>query len=423
MPGPTLRALDVYLAGEHVGKLYRPGSGRLAFEYDAALAAGSRDELLISASLPVRAERFQNSQTRPFFEGLLPEGAVREQIARERGVSVQNAFGLLAEIGAECAGAVVIVPEGQEPAATDTSSVRWLSEEELAEALANLPAHPLGGGTDVRVSLGGVQQKLIVTRAPNGRFGQPLGGAPSTHIIKPSIAAWIDIAANEAFCLRVARCCGLTTATSETIDIGGTICLVVERFDRTLTDDMRIVRLHQEDFCQALGILPESKYEFEGGPSIGDIVTVLRDVSSAPAADINAFLRAVAINYLVGNSDAHGKNFALLYDPAAGARLAPLYDIVSTAVYEVTTRMAMFIGGEEQPADVTEDAWRRLADECGVNAPLLIRDVRELAARARECAAALAATAAAEGWHRPVIDEIRAVIDERARLLGVKQSG
>jgi serine/threonine-protein kinase HipA len=418
MPGQTPRALDVYLAGTHVGKLYRPGSGRLAFEYDSAVADESAGALLLSASLPVQTGRFQNSATRPFFEGLLPEGAVREQVARERGVSVGNAFGLLAEIGAECAGAVVLVPEGQEPAATDTSAVRWLSDDELAEALANLPAHPLGGGADVRVSLGGVQEKLIVTRAPSGRFGQPLGGAPSTHIIKPSVAPWTDIAANEAFCLRVARCCGLATATCETVEIGDTSCLVVERFDRTLTDDLRIVRIHQEDFCQALGVLPASKYEGEGGPSIADIVAALRQISAAPAADVNALLRAVGLNFLVGNSDAHGKNFALLYDDVAGPRLSPLYDIVCTAVYDVTPRMAMLIGGQDEPAAVTEESWRRLADDSGVNAPLLVRNLRVLAGRARECAAAVAATATAEGWHRPVIDEIVRVVDERATMLG-----
>lgn len=418
MPAPRLRALDVYLADRRVGKLERPGSGRLRFQYDEVVAEESPEAILLSASLTVRAERFSNSETRPFFEGLLPEGAVREQVARERGVSVQNSFGLLAEIGAECAGAVVIVPEGQEPAAADTSSVRWLTDEELAEALVNLPAHPLGGGTDVRVSLGGVQQKLIVTRAPSGRFGQPVGGAPSTHIIKPSVAGWTDIATNEAFCLRVARCSGLSTATSETAEIGDTNCLIVERFDRTLTDDMRIVRLHQEDFCQALGVLPDSKYEFEEGPSVASVVATLRDISAAPAADVNAFLRAVAINYLVGNSDAHGKNFALLYDPFAGARLAPLYDIVSTAVYDVTPKMAMLIGGEEDPAAVTEESWLRLAEGCGVNGPLLVREMRALAGRARECAAAVAATAVAEGWHRPVIDDVLRVIEDRATLLG-----
>lgn len=419
MPATPHRALDVYLVGAHVGKLRRPGSGRLAFTYDAAVAEQATGEVLLSASLPVRSDRFANGETRPFFEGLLPEGAVREQIARERGVSVQNAFGLLAEIGAECAGAVVIVPEGERPAPSDTSSVRWLSDDELADALANLPAHPLGGGTDVRVSLGGVQQKLIVTRAPNGRFGQPLNGAPSTHIIKPSVAGWTDIAANEAFCLRVAGCCGLSTATSSTAEIGGTVCLIVERFDRTLTDEMRIVRIHQEDFCQALGILPESKYEFEGGPSVAAVVAVLRQISAAPAADINAFLRAVGINFLLGNSDAHGKNFGLLYDPDLGPRLAPLYDIVSTAVYDVTTRMAMLIGGEEEPAAVNEEQWLRLATDCGVNGPLLLRDLRALATRVRECAGAVAGTATAEGWYRPVIDQILAVIDDRAASFDV----
>ncbi len=418
MPAPPPRALDVYLGDRPVGKLYRPGSGRLAFQYEDQVVEESTGALVLSASLPVQTARFPNGQTRPFFEGLLPEGAAREQIARTRGVSVQNAFGLLAEIGAECAGAVVVVPEGQGLAPTDTSSVRWLSDEELADVIANLPAHPLGGGIDVRASLGGVQQKLIVTRTPAGKIGQPIGGAPSTHIIKPSLAGWTDIAANEAFCLRLARCCKLTTATSGLSEIGGTSCLVVERFDRTLTDDMRIIRLHQEDFCQALGILPASKYESEGGPSIADVVAALREISAAPAADVTSFLRAVALNYVVGNSDAHGKNFALLYDPASGARLAPLYDIVSTAVYDVTTKMAMLIGGEEDPTAVTEHAWRRLAEECEVNASLLLRDLRLLATRVRACAAAVAATAAAEGWHRPILDDIQRVLDDRsARLL------
>lgn len=418
MPRPTLRSLDVYLGGEQVGVLTQPGSGRLAFEYDSDVTDRLSGAVGLSASLPVDRGRFSNAETRPFFEGLLPEGAVREQVARERGVSVGNSFGLLAEIGAECAGAVVIVPEGEQPAPADTTSIRWLSEEELAEAIANLPAHPLGGGSDVRVSLGGVQQKLIVTRAPNGRFGQPLGGAPSTHIIKPSLTGWAEIAANEAYCMRVASCLGLTTARSEISVIGETPCLVVERFDRSLTDDMRIDRVHQEDFCQALGILPTSKYEFEGGPSIARVVDALRAMSAAPASDVNSFLRAVASNYLLGNSDAHGKNFSLLYDSQAGPRLAPLYDLVSTAVYDVTTRMAMLIGGEEEPAAVDEGAWLRLAEECGVNGRLLVREVRDLGRRVPACLDAVGATARAEGWHRPMLDDIDSVVRQRAQQVG-----
>ena len=412
-PARDSPALDVYLVGAHVGQLYRPGSGRLTFEYDASTVKDCPGEPLLSASLPVQAERFQNGQTRPFFDGLLPEGSVREQVARERGVSVQNSFGLLAEIGAECAGAVVVVPEGQQPAASDMSSVRWLTEIELIEVIADLPAHPLGGGTDVRLSLGGMQQKLVVTRGPDGRFGQPLGGAPSTHIIKPSLSGWTDIAANEAFCLQVARSCGLTTASSHVTSLGQTRCLVVERFDRRLSDDARIARAHQEDFCQALGVLPDSKYEAEGGPSIAQVVAALRDLSAAPAVDVNAFLDAVVVNYLVGNSDGHGKNFALLHDAAAGIRLAPLYDIVSTAVYDVTPKMAMLIGGEETPTAVTPTAWRRLAEESGVTATLFLPHLRALATRVAECAHAAAAASVAEGWHRPVIDEILQVVDRR----------
>ena len=414
-----MASLDVYLSQDHVGKLYRPGSGRLAFEYDQSVVETSLGQPILSTSLPVQAGRFPNGQTRPFFEGLLPEGSVREQVARERKISVQNSFGLLAELGSECAGAVIVIPEDQPLAPTDGTAVRWLTDEELADALNNLPLHPLGGGTDVRVSLGGVQEKLVVTRAPSGRFGQPLGGAPSTHIIKPSGAAWTDIATNEAFCLRVAHGCGLSAATSEIATIGETSCLIVQRFDRTLADDLHIARLHQEDFCQALGVLPSSKYESEGGPSIAAITEVLRNLSAAPAADVNAFLDAVVLNFLMGNSDAHGKNFALLHqaNPADGVRLAPLYDIVSTAVYDVTPNMAMSIGGLEQPGLVNGHAWRRLCEECGVNAPLFLRRVRDLAVIGRECAAATAAAARAEGWYRPVIDEILDVAQIRSEML------
>jgi len=414
MPAPELRKLDVYLGDRLVGHLTRPGSGRLAFQYNEETASGNPREIVLSASLPVERERFSNARTRPFFEGLLPEGAIREQIARERGLSVSNAFGLLGEIGAECAGAVVIVPSGAKPAPTTTTSVRWLSREELEAALAALPSHPLGVGDDVRLSLGGVQQKLVLTRAPSGKFGQPLGGAPSTHIVKPSLAGFEDIAANEAFCLRVAACCRLESARATVEVIGDVPCLVVERFDRTLTDDLRISRLHQEDFCQALGLLPGSKYELEGGPSIAEIIAVLRAVGDRPAADVNAFIRAIGFNFLIGNSDGHGKNFAILYDSDIGPRLAPLYDLVCTAVYDVTTKMAMRIGGEDDPNAVVADAWRRLAEECGLNATLLLRDMRAQADRVLNCAEAVSRAAVAEGWHRPVIDRILRVIESRA---------
>lgn len=415
-PASNLRTLDVYLTGEHVGKLYRPGSGRLAFQYDAAVVEGAAGSLLLSASLPVQAARFRNSETRPFFEGLLPEGAVREQIARERGVSVQNAFGLLAEIGAECAGAVVIVPEGEALAPTDTSSVRWLSEDELADALANLPAHPLGGGTDVRISLGGVQQKLVVTRAPSGRFGQPIGGGPSTHIIKPSLAGWADIAANEAFCLRVARCCGLVTATSETAEIGGMSCLIVERFDRTLTDDMRIVRLHQEDFCQALGVVPEMKYQNEGGPDLAQCFDLVRRATRPSAPQILRLLDYVIFNALIGNHDAHAKNFSLLYSGEFPV-LAPFYDTLSTAVYlALTSKMAMKIGSKYKYSEVLGRHWDQFAEASGLARALARKRILDLATSLPPTARKLQSDPGRGFAGNAVVERIIAMIEQRSAL-------
>jgi serine/threonine-protein kinase HipA len=414
MAPPRLTELDVYLGNHLVGHLVRPGSGRLAFQYTDELAATQAGDIVLSVSLPVQQDRFPNGRTRPFFEGLLPEGTIRRQIARERGLSEDNAFGLLGEIGAECAGAVVIVPSGEQPVTGVLGSVRWLMRPELEAALAALPQHPLGVGNDVRLSLGGLQQKLIVIRTPDGRVGQPLNGAPSTHIIKPSLPGYEDIAANEAFCLRLAQCAGLTTARATVEQIGETSCLLIERFDRTLTDDLRVERLHQEDFCQALGVLPSAKYEVEGGPSILAVIEALRMVSSRAAADVTAFVRTVAFNFLIGNADAHGKNFGLLYDRDEGPKLAPLYDLVCTDVYDVTARFAMYIAGEDEPEKITRGSWQALARECGLNPTLLVPDLEKLTDKVIECADAVSLQAVAEGWHRPIIDEVIAVIRRRA---------
>lgn len=207
--------------------------------------------------------------------------------------------------------------------------------------------------------------------------------------------------------MRVAAAAGLDVATAEVIQVGPTPCLYVERFDRAIDDEGRVVRTHQEDMCQALGILPAAKYEENEGPSVAGIVGLLRSLASArAAADINAFVKSVLVSFLLGNSDAHGKNFALLHEAGGGTRLAPLYDIVSTAVYpELTTRMAMRIGGVDDPAEVDLAAWRRLASESGLGGQLpgLVRNwSADVLARAEE----VRELAVAEGWHHPAIDRI-----------------
>lgn len=416
--------LAVFLAAERWGTIERRGPSRYRFTYSAeASVASKRDGAILSASLPMQLQAFAPSASAPFFEGLLPEGAVRAALAAKFGLSEEDGFGLLAALGADCAGAVVVLPEGEQLPSNAHGEVRLLGAGELESLVGELPRRPLGVSAEPdgpRLSLGGIQDKLVLVRAPSGQFGQPTGGSPSTCLLKPDYGHYRDIAFNEAFCMAVACGAGLDAASTEVVTIGSTPCLYVERFDRVTDDDGRVARVHQEDMCQALGILPAAKYEANGGPSAAAIVGLLRSLGSPRAAvDINAFAKAVLLNFLLGNSDAHGKNFSLLYDPAVGVRLAPLYDIVSTAVYsDVTDRMAMGIGGVDDPAEVDLAAWSRLAEEAGLGGQLA-RLARVWSAEILAAAEDVRETAVAGGWHRPVIDAIVDVCRERAgRLIG-----
>jgi serine/threonine-protein kinase HipA len=414
--------LDVFLAAEPVGTLERRGPERYRFRYaQQTVDRYGVGSVVLSVSMPVRAEPFAPSETRPFFEGLLPEGAIRETIARNLRLSVDNGFGLLEALGAECAGAVALrrPNEGGQAAGSEDGRVRWLDDAALARLVRELPEHPLGvsDGEQVRLSLGGVQEKLLLTRTPAGRYGQPLRGGPSTHILKPGQERYPGVVANEAFCLRVAGCVGLPVARAEIVAINERRCLLVERFDRTYDEQGKIARLHQEDVCQALGRLPSAKYEVEGGPSLADVFGLLRNLASASTArDINNLLLATVLNWLLGNSDAHGKNFGLVHDGPGEIRLAPMYDVVSTNVYDLKPEMAMLIGGVEDPGRVDEESWRRMGTECGLGGQLP-RHIESLLRRALRCAHAIREAAVAEGWHEPVIDEIVTLAERRATQL------
>lgn len=406
--------LAVSLLEEKVGALGRRGPGRYRFAYSSERSIVSA----LSVSLPPKEGWFTPAQTAPFFEGLLPEGSARGEVAKRFGLSDEDGFGLLAAIGAECAGAVTIAPEEEEGAAS--AQLRPLSQEELEAMVAELPNHPLGVSPEpggMRLSLGGVQSKLVLARTAPGEYAVPLGGAPSTCLIKPDFGHYEDLASNEHFCMRVAAAVGLEAAETELTRIGSVPCLHVERFDRRRRPDGGVTRIHQEDMCQALGVRPSAKYE-GGGPSAASIVSLFRGLGSARAArDINAFLKAFLVNFLLGNGDAHGKNFALLYDPDAGVQLAPLYDVLSTAVYgDLTDRMAMTIGGIDDPDRVDIAAWRRLAGESGVGGQLsgfILRWSTEVLSAVESVRDA----AQGEGWHRPVIDAIVDVCRKRAARL------
>ena len=259
--------LAVWLYGERVATIDRQ-RGRLGLRYtEAALSRYDLGSPLLSVSLPVSGTRFTQGLTKPFLEGLLPEGEPRRTIARRLGIRQNDTFGLIEELGRDCAGAVVIQPaDSPAPQPATTATAETLDAAGLEEMVRTLQSAPLGSGGRVRVSLAGVQEKLLLTRMPDGAWGLPVDGTPSTHILKPEIAAYPYTVENEAFCMRTAKHLGLGVAQVDTAEIAGRKVLIVERFDREVGADGTTTRIHQEDLCQAVGVVPDEKYEDDGAP-------------------------------------------------------------------------------------------------------------------------------------------------------------
>lgn len=414
-----MKVLVVYLQERVVGRLEQDESGRLGFAYEAEWL-DDEEAIPLSQSLTLRAEPFDHRATRPFFAGLLPEGSARERVARVLGTSPRSDFALLERLGAECAGAVSLLPPGEKPASSP-ASYEPLTEADLAELLDSLPKRPLlAGERGVRLSLAGSQDKLALARLPDGTFALPREGAPSSHVLKTEIHPFADTVVNEAFCLELSRRMGIPAARAEVERVGRHEVLVVERYDRVRVAESGLRRLHQEDVCQALAVTPEDKYEADGGPSLPRIFDLLARVASRPARDRLHLLDAVVFDLLVGNHDAHGKNFSLL-TTGRGIELAPRYDVLSTAVYsELSGRLAMKIGGEDRPDRIYRPQLERLATDAGLAVPQTVRQVEGLARHLPAEAQTLRDVYAGRGLARPILDAICRVVEVRcSRLLGV----
>lgn len=372
------RTLDVYLHSELIGQLIQDEHGQILFNYNESWL-NHKEAVPLSHSLPLRTETFSRNECRGFFAGILPDEDKRNIIASNLGISARNDFAMLEQIGGECAGAVTFLPEGEVLPEKGEASYRKLADPELIRILEALPKRPLMAGDEgVRLSLAGAQDKLVV-RVEGSNLSIPLGSAPSTHILKPAIERFEGLVFNEAFCMQLAAAVGMPAASVSTHEIEGISYLLIERYDRLWNKGAIIERLHQEDFCQALGISPEIKYQTEGGPSLSDCFQLLRTVSSNPVVDLQRLLDAVVFNFLIGNNDAHGKNFSLIYQDRE-CRLSPLYDVLSTAFYPVLSeKMAMKIGKEYKFESIYPKHFEKLAEDAGLGKALTRQRVPELA--------------------------------------------
>jgi serine/threonine-protein kinase HipA len=407
--------LEVWLFADRIGTLALV-NGRLSFCYASGWLL-QEDAVALSASLPLQAEPFDDRKTRPFFAGLLPEGQMRRLIAQQFQVSDQNDFALLDHIGGECAGAVTFLEPGQVlPVPTRNDDVQWLSDDEVAAILDELPRRPMLAGKDgLRLSLAGAQDKLPVV-FDGVRIGLPLNGTPSSHILKPAIHAVEDSVLNEGFCMALAEAIQLKPAKSSIHRVLSRSFLLVERYDRLIDIQGHRQRLHQEDFCQALGVVPEMKYQNEGGPNLAQCFDLVRRATRPNAPQVLRLLDCVIFNALIGNHDAHAKNFSLLYSGKIPV-LAPFYDTLSTAVYPtLTPKMAMKIGSKYTFSEVQAQHWEQFAEGIGLSKSQAKRRILELAKSLPTSARKLQSDPERGFEGNAVVERIITLIEQRCAL-------
>lgn len=328
--------------------------------------------------MPLRSGTYGADRVMPWLANLLPETHLSE-IGQRLKISPQDIVGLLTRLGRDTAGAFSI----GEPR-RDGNNFRLVPDEAALERILNeLPERPfLVGEQGVSMSLAGVQDKLPVYIGHDGRIAIPVDGTPSTHILKPDIKRLAGSVQNEAFCMTLAKLCGLETAEVTTGRAGKRGYLLVKRYDRIADAQGTIRRVHQEDFCQLLGLFPSEKYERtglgqRGGATLKQMFDALaRYVSPAERLKL---LDAVIFNILICNSDSHAKNYSVLVGAAGTAKLAPLYDLMCAAVYkQVDQSLPQQIGTKRNANDLHGYDWRQLATAVGLSPALMTRRVQEL---------------------------------------------
>lgn len=420
MTGARLIAL---LDGREIGEVRRDARNRLFFHYDPVWRA-DRDAMPLSLSLPLSVDEPAGTAIETFIWGLLPDNEfVLERWAKSFQVSARNPFALIANVGEDCAGAVQFVrPEKLRGFLSGRSSrVDWLTEDDVAERLRALrrdqAAWRMPRDTG-QFSLAGAQAKTALL-FQRGRWGVPSGRMPTTHILKPQSEEFDGHAENEHFCLALARALRLPAAHSEVRQFGTEAAIVIERYDRVAAPGDDIFRVHQEDMYQALGVMPTSKYQSEGGPGPTAIVELLRRHSSRSREDVATFVDALIFNWLIGGTDAHAKNYSVLHASGGRLRLAPLYDLGSALPYdhldERRLKLAMRVGREYLLNHIGMRQWRRTEQELQLQDGELLRRARTLARSMIRQVPAVAEQLRAERLRHPIVERLSRVLLSRAR--------
>jgi serine/threonine-protein kinase HipA len=413
--------LVAFLDGRETGRVVRDERGRLSFTYNEPWRTAAAAYPL-SISMPLALAEHSHAKIDPFLWGLLPDNEmVLDHWARKFHVSARNAFGLIACVGEDCAGAVQFVrPERIEATLGEAPPpIEWLDEAAIAQRLRALredhSAWRIPRDTG-QFSLAGAQPKTALL-FDNNRWGVPSGRVPTTHILKPPTGEFDGHAENEHFCLELGRALGLPVVDSRIMRFRDEVAIVVERYDRVRTV-AGLRRVHQEDMCQALAIPPTRKYQNEGGPGILDIVELLRTYSANAPEDVRTFLDAIAYNWLIAGTDAHSKNYALLIGAQARVRLAPLYDVASVLPYPdidiERVKFSMKLGGEYRLRNIRPYHWRRLAQELHVDPDATIQRVDDFARQLADHVPDIRRRMIEEGITHSIIARLADTLTERA---------
>ncbi len=403
------KTLSVRLYGEPLGILEQTLSGKMKFTYDSSATRA------ISIKMPLQTEAYDDQHCEAYFGGLLPESEhARKAIAKRYRISYSNNFALLKAIGYDCAGAVSIfeIDKAITSQHKFTLEGKIVSENELYAHIKSLPEKPLFMDFEgLRLSLAGVQDKAAVCIIDN-QIALPAHGCPTTHILKPAIKKFEGIIENEYFCLKVASHIGLPVPSVEIRQVKDISYLLIERYDRKIENN-QIERIHQEDFCQALGIVSSRKYQNEGGPGLKECFSLLNN-SMQPAIDRNFLISAVIFNYLIGNMDAHSKNFSLLHHSPSIIKLAPFYDLICTSVYShLTSKMAMKIGSKYESEYVFPRHWEQLCKNINYSYPALKRTIVKQGEAMIKAAELERENLIQMKRYMPVIDEIIKLLDKK----------